>query len=118
MLFSQEDVLTTNSDMTAIFAALGLYNSTEPLSNTTLETTNETNGYAASWTAPFASRAYIEKMNCEGVSQELVRVLVNDRVIPLRTCRSDHYGRCKLSEFVQGLSFARAGGNWDQCFVS
>ncbi|KAF2646965.1 phosphoglycerate mutase-like protein, partial [Lophiostoma macrostomum CBS 122681] len=53
-----------DNDMTAIFAALGLYNSTKPLSNTTLEGTDETSGYSAAWTVPFAARMYVEKLSC------------------------------------------------------
>ena len=104
-------------DMTAIFSALGLYNSTSPLSNTTLEVTAQTHGYSASWTVPFAARAYFEKLKCAGTQEEFVRVLVNDRVLPLQTCGGDKLGRCRLSAFVNSLSFAEAGGDWSQCFV-
>jgi len=48
-------------------------------------------------------------------SEELVRVLVNDRVAPLQSCEADGLGRCKLSAFIESLSFARDGGLWDQC---
>ena len=106
-----------DNDMTAIFNALGLYNSTQSLSNKSIETTAQTNGYSASWTVPFAARAYFEKMSCAGGEEELVRVLVNDRVLRLETCGGDTLGRCRLSRFVESLSFARGGGRWDQCFV-
>lgn len=106
-----------DNDMTGIFSALGLYNSTPPLSNSTVESTLETNGYSSAWSVPFAARAYFEKMQCSGESEELVRVVINDRVMPLTTCGGDELGRCKLSAFVESLSFARAGGDWDQCFV-
>jgi len=106
-----------DNDMTAIFSALGLYNSTASLANTTVESVQETNGYSASWTVPFAARAYFEKMTCAGSSEEYVRVLVNDRVLPLETCGGDPLGRCTLSSFVNSLSFAQEGGHWDQCFV-
>ena len=116
--------LTLNSDLTSIFSALGLYNATAPLSNTSTQNTVQTNGYSASWTVPFASRAYFEKLRCninaaDGDAmhkEELVRVLVNDRVLPLETCGADTLGRCALSDFVKSLSFARSGGAWDQCF--
>lgn len=107
-----------DNDMSSIFAALGLYNATEPLSNTTKTPPKQTNGYSASWVVPFASRMYVEKMTCGGVDEELVRILVNDRVIPLQNCDADDLGRCKLSKFVDSLGFARAGGHWDQCFES
>ena len=104
--------------MTAIFSAMGLYNTTALLSNTTIETTTETKGYSASWTVPFAARAYFEKMECGSSGQEYIRVLVNDRVLPLETCGGDALGRCSLERFVESLSFARDGGHWNQCTIA
>ncbi|KAJ9620164.1 hypothetical protein H2203_007929 [Taxawa tesnikishii (nom. ined.)] len=101
----------------SIFFALGLYKSTAPLSNTTIESVQQTNGYSAAYTVPFAARAYFEKLKCAGHKEELVRVIVNDRVIPLKTCGADSLGRCKLSGFVESLSFVRQGGDWNQCFT-
>lgn len=106
-----------DNDMTGIFAALGLYNATADLTNTTRESATEAGGYSSSWTVPFAARVYVEKMTCDGGSEELVRVLVNDRVIPLQNCDADALGRCTVSNFVGSLSFASSGGDWDQCFV-
>jgi Histidine phosphatase superfamily (branch 2) len=106
-----------DNDMTAMFNALGLYNSTPTLSQTQIMGTDQTNGYSAAWSVSFAARAYFEKMICLGQPEELIRVIVNDRVIPLPTCDSDKYGRCKLSKFVSSLSFAKGNGHWDQCFV-
>jgi hypothetical protein len=63
---------------------------------------------------------YVEKMTCgggeEGEDEELVRVLVNDRVVPLQNCGADSLGRCRLGAFVESLSFARGGGLWHACF--
>ncbi|KAF4630563.1 hypothetical protein G7Y89_g7577 [Cudoniella acicularis] len=106
-----------DNDMTAIFSALGLYNKTRPLLNTTIEDVRDTNGYSAAWTVPFASRAYFEKMVCSGDDEELIRVIVNDRVLPLERCHAGKLGRCKLSAFVDMLNFVRQGGDWDKCFV-
>lgn len=108
---------THDNDITGIFSAMGLYNETQPLLNQTLQDINETKGYSAAWTVPFASRAYFEKMSCAGQSEEYVRVVVNDRVLPLRSCDGDEFGRCSLSAFVDSLSFATSGGRWEQCFV-
>ncbi|KAI1870153.1 hypothetical protein JX265_006323 [Neoarthrinium moseri] len=105
-----------DNDMTAIFSAMGLYNATAPLSNDTIETTAETHGYSASWTVPFAARMYVEKMTC-GSDEELVRVLVNDRVIPLQNCGADALGRCTLDAYISSLTFAQSDGFWDQCFT-
>jgi len=106
-----------DNDMAGIFAALGLYHATTPLSNTTKQDATATQGYSASWTVPFGARMYVEKMACSGSPGELVRVLVNDRVIPLRGCSADSLGRCELDKFVDSLGFARSGGHWDRCFV-
>ncbi|CAN8102594.1 unnamed protein product [Discula destructiva] len=109
-----------DNDMTGIFYAMGLYSGTKQLSNTTREDDPvKLGGYSAAWTVPFAARMFVEKMVCPGVAggEELVRVLVNDRVQPLETCGADSLGRCTLSEFVESLSFAKEGGHWDSCFV-
>ncbi|KAH0848109.1 3-phytase A [Fonsecaea pedrosoi] len=106
-----------DNDMTAIFSALGLYNNTLPLPNTTVVEASAAGGYSAAWTVPFAARAYIEKMQCQGHSGELIRVIVNDRVQPLSSCGGDALGRCSLSRFVSSLGFAKTGGQWEQCFV-
>lgn len=106
-----------DNDMTAIFSTLGLYNTTAALPNTTMVEAEQAGGYSAAWTVPFAARAYFEKLQCRGSEEEHVRVIVNDRVQPLEQCGGDQYGRCKLSNFVGSLGFARSGGHWDQCFA-
>lgn len=109
--FSHDD------DLGSIFAALGLYNAAANLSNTTLETTTETKGYSAGFTVPFAARAYFEKMVCAGEPEELVRVVINDRDVPLQNCDADGLGRCTLSKFVASQTFVTDGGLWGQCFT-
>lgn len=106
-----------DNDMTGHFAAMGLYNITEQLSNATLQDALVTQGFSAAWTVPFAARAYFEKMKCSSTSEEIVRVLINDRVVPLQGCQADSLGRCTLNAWVNSLSFARGGGHWDQCFA-
>lgn len=106
-----------DNDMEAIYAALGLYNDTALLPVTSSQVAEHSYGFSAAWTVPFAARMYVEKMRCAG-EDEYVRILVNNRVIPLNTCGADHLGRCSLENFIQSLSFARNGGHWDRCFVS
>ncbi|KAL1900141.1 hypothetical protein Sste5346_002451 [Sporothrix stenoceras] len=113
-----------DNDMANVFAALGLYNGSAPVggpSNTTRVEPEDLRGYAASWTVPFAARMYVEKMVCDGDksddSEEFVRILVNDRIMPLPNCGADQLGRCRLNRFVESLEFARSGGNWDDCFA-
>lgn len=109
--------ISHDNDMTAIFSAMGLYHFTSPLSNVTIEGVELTDGYSAAWTVPFAARAYFEKLKCEGEEEEFVRVLVNDRVIPLREFGADERGMVSLSGFVNKLEFARSGGRWEECFA-
>ncbi|KAL1883554.1 hypothetical protein Plec18167_002560 [Paecilomyces lecythidis] len=105
-----------DNSMTSIYAALGLYNGTKQLPTSKIQSTNETDGYSAAWTVPFAARAYIEMMQCPSGDEPLVRVLVNDRVVPLHGCKVDDMGRCQRGDFIQGLHFARTGGNWADCY--
>lgn len=110
-----------DNDMTGIFFAMGLFNNTPALSNSSVQAAEELDGYTSSWTVPFAARLYVEKMVCEnqdsGSGEELVRVLVNDKVRPLVNCDADDLGRCTVNKFVDSLSFARQGGYWSLCFL-
>ena len=116
-----------DNTMTSIYGALGLYYGTEDLPVERRLPPHKAGGYSAAWTVPFAGRMYVEKMVCDGTGtaeeekgsspEELVRVLVNDRVVPLQTCEADNLGRCKLSAFIESLSFAKDGGLWDQCLI-
>lgn len=105
-----------DNDMSGVLAALGVYNHTKPLSNTTIENTDQTYGFSAAWTVPFAARVYFEKLQCKHEEEEFVRIIVNDRVQPLDFCDGDKHGRCQLSNFVESQSFARGGGLWNQCY--
>ena len=107
-----------DNDMTGIMGALGLYNLTTQPPLDTMISQELMDGYSASWTVPFAARMYVEKMQCTGEDEELVRILINDRVIPLAACGGAKSGSCKLSDFLTSLAFARNGGYWDQCFIA
>ena len=105
-----------DNDMTGILSAVGLYNHTARFPNTTIVEAEHAGGYSAAWTVPFAARVYFEKMQCSGEQGEFVRVIVNDRVVPLAQCKGDHLGRCSLDSFINSLGFARKGGDWERCF--
>ncbi len=106
-----------DNDMTGILAALGVYNRTAQLSTTKIERAEINGGYSASWTVPFAARIYVEKMSCGGTGEELVRILVNDRVVPLQGCGADALGRCTLSRFVDRPELRPERGLWNLCFA-
>lgn len=105
-----------DNDMMGIFAAFGFYEELPLLPNTTVVEAPDAHGFSAAWLCPFAARAYFEKMQCSGNDEELVRVLINGRVLPLTQCDGDEFGRCTLDAFIRSLSFASHGGYWDQCF--
>jgi hypothetical protein len=106
-----------DNDMMGIFAALGLYNGVKNLNMGVRTSAEEAGGFSSAWTVPFAARMYVERMVCEASEEEMVRVLVNDRVMPLKGCNADGLGRCKLGAFVDSLGFARGGGRWNECFA-
>lgn len=108
-----------DNTMTSVYGALGLYEMSPGLPVDHKVPPTKAEGYSAAWTVPFGARMYVEKMVCDGNQDyELVRILVNDRVVPIPGCDVDKYGRCKLPDFLAGLSFAKGGGHWDQCQVS
>ncbi|KAM0257506.1 hypothetical protein ACHAQJ_004320 [Trichoderma viride] len=108
-----------DNTMSSIFAALGLFDSTLDLPLKYKVSPRRLHGFSASWAVPFGARLYVEKMQCgDDSSEELVRVILNDRVVPLRTCNSDKLGRCKLRGFIDSLKFVRSGGLWDQCSLT
>lgn len=108
-----------DNDMTSIFFAMGLYADTPALSNTSMMGLTETGGYSAAVTVPFAARMYVERMSCGDEKywgkNDMVRVLVNDRVVVPPRCWSDEYGMCTVLDFVKSLGWAARGGRWRDC---
>ncbi|KAK1569419.1 histidine phosphatase superfamily, partial [Colletotrichum navitas] len=108
--FSRSNVLVS------IYSAMGLFDESQPLSKTKMTPLAKSGGFTMSRLIPFGSRMYVEKLKCSDETEELVRVLINNRVMPLSRCGVDRHGRCKLGNFVESLRFARTGGDWDRCF--
>ncbi|KAG5982417.1 hypothetical protein E4U55_001924 [Claviceps digitariae] len=107
---------THDNTLMTVYGALGLYTNDTVLPSDRMLPPEKTGGYSASWAVPFGARMYVEKMRCgKHDDDELVRVLVNDRVVAPKGCKADKLGRCKLDDFLQGLEFAKTGGHWDQC---
>ncbi|KAH6855731.1 histidine phosphatase superfamily [Chaetomium sp. MPI-CAGE-AT-0009] len=106
-----------DNDMMGVLGALGVYEGVAMLGNRTRQEPEESGGFAAGWAVPFAARVYVEKMRCGGEEvEEMVRVLVNDRVMMLSGCGADERGMCSLGRFVESMAFARGDGKWDLCF--
>ncbi len=116
-----------DNTLTSIYPALGLYTSFPAQPNTTSESNRdtETDGYSAANTVPFGARMYIEKLQCKHEEEELVRIIVNGKVVPVEACQGPRRGgrggisrdgQCPLSVFLKTLSFAKEGGRWEKCF--
>ncbi|KAJ5090608.1 hypothetical protein N7532_009292 [Penicillium argentinense] len=108
---------THDNGMIPIFFAMGLYNGTNPLPLSHVQSAASSDGYSAAWTVPLGARAYIEMMRCNSQREPLVRVLVNDRVVSLHGCPVDSLGRCRRKDFINALTFARDGGDWSSCYT-
>ncbi|GAB7358341.1 hypothetical protein MBLNU230_g2412t1 [Neophaeotheca triangularis] len=131
-----------DSTMASILAALGLYRPVPAtagkgeaeaeeqrppvLPDSTIVPAEQAEGYSNAWTVPFGARVYFEKLLCDDFGrridndasepEEAVRVVVNDRVLPLGFCGGDWLGRCGLGAFGEGMGFVREGGGWEGCF--
>ncbi|KAF3293884.1 hypothetical protein TWF132_004466 [Orbilia oligospora] len=102
-----------DNTMTSIFSALNLFQGIRNLSTTEIEQTSKFN---AAELVPFASRMYVEKLQCmDNKGKEFVRVVINDKTMELNACKKDKNGRCAVSAFVNSLKWARDGGNWAEC---
>ncbi|KAK1836931.1 3-phytase A [Podospora conica] len=105
-----------DNDMVGVLGALGLYEGVGEVGTGERREPEGMGGFGAAWTVPFGGRVYVEKMRCQGEGEEMVRVLVNDRVMGLKGCGGDEWGRCRLGRFVESMKFAREGGGWERCF--
>lgn len=77
---------------------------------------------------PMGARLEVERLTCKNKPHKYVRLILNDAVLPLshlKECSVQAQGRkhaaaglCKLEDFVASQSFAQAGGNWKNCYLS
>ncbi|KAH9849480.1 acid phosphatase [Lenzites betulinus] len=111
--------------MVAVYAAMGLFNTSTPLDPRRLPAPDYPNGrtWVASRMVPFSARMVTERLSCVRESGgrvgegAYVRVLVNDEVQPLEFCGGKE-GLCELERFVESQGYARrsGGGDFDQCY--
>lgn len=105
-----------DNNMVSVYSAMGLFNGTSDLPSGHKVSPVRSGGYSTSWVVPFAARMYVEKMKCKELGdEELVRVLLDDRVAKLFGCGADKLGRCTLKRFVESQTFARSDGHWSEC---
>lgn len=66
---------------------------------------------------PFASRLTFEKVHCDDDPHDKIRILLNDDLIPLKSCEGHKAGFCDLDSFVKSQNFTRNNGNclYDLC---
>ncbi|KAF3924564.1 hypothetical protein ABW21_db0209348 [Orbilia brochopaga] len=101
-----------DNTMVSIFSAMNLFGGLRDLSEKHDSSLAEFN---VAELVPFASRMYVEKLACDGEDEELVRVIINDKVMSLNGCDEQRYRACRLGDFVRSLGWARRGGNWADC---
>lgn len=107
-----------DNTMTSIYAALGLYRSFPPPAQKAIRNGRETDDYSAATSVPFGARMYVEKLQCQDEDEEVVRIIINGKVVPVEACKGhgSREGQCPLSRFLETLAFAKSGGRWDECF--
>ena len=75
-----------------------------------MQSPEQMQGLAASWTVPFVARVYVEKSRRDGEQGERVRMLVPNKVMLLAWLNQGRFGWFKSDESVTGLYFATDGG--------
>lgn len=112
---------THDDQMTAIYSAMGLFKIDSPLDPTRKQ--REDGGWILREMISFSAKMVVERLSCDaevglgGGEGEYVRVLVNDRVMPLDFCGAKD-GICDLERFIKSQGYARSGGagDWGTCF--
>ncbi|KAJ7686903.1 phytase, partial [Mycena rosella] len=106
-----------NNQMTAIYAAMGLFLQAAPLNPTAAPA--HMGMWVASRLVPFSAHMVVERLAC-ACGAQYVRVLVNDAAQPLAFCADQKTpGVCELGAFVRSQAYARGGGDgdWATCFA-
>jgi hypothetical protein len=106
-----------DNQMIAIFAAMGLFaqhHALDPLQP------DPTRTWVISKMVPFSGHMVVEKLRCSVgiVTEEFVRIFVNDALQPLEFCNADDNGMCRLHAFVDSQFYSRSdgAGDFQKCF--
>jgi len=111
--FSHED------ELIAIYSAIGLFKQLNKLPLKKMPKHGRTDTWITSRLVPFAARMVVERLQCYGSGDQMVRILVNDQVQPMEFCKGvNEEGLCSLESFVESQGYARSGGDgdWQKCF--
>jgi len=111
--FSHED------ELIAIYSAIGLFRQHKDLPLKKMPKHRRTDTWITSRMVPFAARMVVERLQCDGGADQMVRILVNDQVQPMKFCDGvNEEGLCPLENFVESQGYARSGGDgdWQKCF--
>jgi hypothetical protein len=129
--------------MIAIYSAIGLFPQPVPLNPTPEQNIPDPKRtWKVSEMVPFSGRMVVERLTCRtsGITlsssdrvssvkekeergempmrkSQFVRILVNDKVMPLSFCNDGGEGICSLRRFVKSQAYARhdGEGDWEQC---
>ena len=98
-----------DSELIAIYSAIGLFRPTQPLDSTKPDANRE---WVTSKLVPFSGRLVTERLSCsvKRGREEYVRMVVNDALQDLSFCGAGRDGICTLNAFVQSQTFARSDG--------
>ncbi|THU97247.1 phytase [Dendrothele bispora CBS 962.96] len=110
-----------DNQMIAIFSAMGLFPQSSPLPPVPpANRPDPTRTWIVSQIVPFSARMVAERLSCSSsyASKQAVRILVNDKVMPLEFCGASEDGVCELDKFVESQVYARndGEGDFEKCF--
>ncbi|KAF5358598.1 hypothetical protein D9758_007734 [Tetrapyrgos nigripes] len=118
-----------DNQMIAIYSAMGLFPQSSPLPPVPPSNKPDpSRTWKVSEMVPFGARMVVERLSCSGSSyasasgstdkDKFVRVLVNDKVMPLAFCGASQEGSCRLDKFVESQAYARndGEGDFEKCF--
>lgn len=95
------DTSVHDGDISPFLAALGILSN--PI-ETNLPTTHIPSDrlWKTSSVLPMGARVTLERMSCSSGEDEqpYIRININDRIMPLASCRSGPTGSCTLAEFI------------------
>ncbi|KAK9452061.1 histidine phosphatase superfamily [Limtongia smithiae] len=107
--------MTHDTVILAILTALGL-----PFGQLPSTTLLQPRLFVASRLTPFGARLYVELIDCPEFSETMIRLKLNNRVLPLTgvgACPADEEGFCSITTFIDALKIATERVDYDNaCF--
>ena len=117
---------THDTDIVNYLSAVGLFDNGIPLTGEHMPFMNH--AFHKSWIAPCGARLYTQKFECPtelsngtytNTTEDYVRYVLNDVVIPIENCSTGPGFSCELQDFVQYAEGRMQGINFaEQCDIS